>query len=214
MSQLEIDETVRPTAYELLAWGLTYPTASMVADLADWQAVLAETFAAVGLPAAGVGEALAALPQAEADRRQALQIEYTRLFINGVPHVLAPPYASAYANTGLLLGQPAEAALRTYREAGLVFAADTHELPDHIAATLEFMGYLGRQELAARHSGQLAMADQWLERQRNFLAQLLLPWTTTWQARVVEHDRTDFYAALARLVVAWLQTEANRLERI
>ncbi|MBE7470898.1 MAG: molecular chaperone TorD family protein [Anaerolineales bacterium] len=201
----------RALLYQALAWGLIYPTAERLAGLTEWQDSLATACTALGMSASDVETAVAKLPQSEAARLQMLQVEYTRLFINAVPHVLAPPYASAYNHLGLLLGQPAEAAVQAYRQAGLVFAPEAFDLPDHLAAELEFMFYLSREELAAHKAGDLTCAEELRERRRDFLTHHLLAWLPAWRARVVEADRTGFYATLAQLVETWLRADAAAL---
>ena len=52
------------------------------------------------------------------DLIEELQIEYTRLFINGVPHVVAPPYGSVYLDKSLQ-GLHVAKTLTYYREKGL-----------------------------------------------------------------------------------------------
>ena len=178
-----------------------------MAQTQAWQAALVEALETVGLSA---GEVAAALEALNGDL-QALQIEHTRLFINGVPHVLAPPYASVYADGGRLMGQPAERALRAYREAGLTISSASHALPDHLAVELEFMFHLGREELKATDHGDTARADQMRQRSIVFLNECLLPWVPAWRLRVEESARLAFYPALARLAEAWLRTDAQYL---
>lgn len=204
-------ELARPLAYQALAWSMIYPTAERLAQLPDWWASLAEVLNVLRLPTGEIETALARLPEAEPARLQALQVEYTRLFINAVPHVLAPPYASAYSPAGLLMGQPAAAALAAYRQAGLALSPEIVELPDHLAAELEFMFYLSREELAAQEANDQPQAALWRSRQREFLDHHLLTWLPAWQARVAEADRTGFYAALARLIQTWLKIDAAAL---
>lgn len=200
-------DLARPIIYRTLTTGLAYPTEEFMAQTQAWQAALVEALETVGLSA---GEVAAAVEALNGDL-QALQIEHTRLLINGVPHVLAPPYASVYADSGRLMGQPAECALRAYREAGLTISSASHALPDHLAVELEFMFYLGREELKATDHGDTARADQMRQRSIVFLNECLLPWVPAWRQRVEESARLAFYPALARLTEAWLRTDAQYL---
>ncbi|RUM39895.1 MAG: hypothetical protein DSY80_11230 [Desulfocapsa sp.] len=59
-----------------------------------------------------------------------LQVEYTRLFINGMPHVIAPPYGSVYMDKSLQ-GKFAGDTLAFYREKGFGMAENA-DLPDHL----------------------------------------------------------------------------------
>ena len=198
-------DLARPAIYQALVKGLAYPSEEFMAQA--WLAALAEALEIVSLPA---NEVATAWQDLNGDL-QALQIEHTRLFINGVPRVLAPPYASVYAEGGQLMGQPAERALRAYQEAGLTLSAAAHALPDHLAVELEFMAYLGRAALAAKEQGDTAQAELMRQRSAAFLNECLLPWAPAWRQRVEESARLAFYPALAGLVETWLKMDAQNL---
>jgi len=184
-----------------LARGFTYPDAGWVATLLDgqWPAALAGVLEPLDLAAEGVRQAIETLPEELEMALQALQVEYTYLFINAVPRVPAPPYASAYTAQGLLMGAPAEAALVAYRQAGLALAEDYHDLPDHIAAELEFLVWLGEQALAAQESGDEEQAGLRQAQQQAFLSQQVQPWLPAFCRRVKEAARLPFYRELACL---------------
>ncbi len=201
-------DLARAAAYQTLAWGFTYPTAERIEQLSDWLNALVEAFSELDLTTDAVVIALAALRE---KRLETLQVEHTRLFINAVPHVLAPPYASAYDGGGQLMGEPAAAALRAYQRAGLTLSAERRELPDHLATELEFMFFLISQELAARGSGNPAHARSLREQQEQFLAEQLLPWVPSWRKKVEPADRTRLYKTLAQLTESWLQSDAKYL---
>jgi len=185
-----------------LARGFTYPDAGWVATLLDgqWPEALAAVLEPLGLSAEGVRQAIETLPEELEMALQALQVEYTYLFINAVPHVPAPPYASAYTGQGLLMGEPAEAALVAYRQAGLALAEDYRDLPDHLAAELEFLAWLGEQALANQESGDEEQAGWYLAQQKAFLSQQMRPWLPAFCQRVEQAARLPFYRELARLV--------------
>ena len=140
-----------------------------------------------------------------------LRIEYTYLFINAIPHVPAPPYESAYTDRGLLMGEPVSEVLRTYREAGLTMSESYDALPDHVAAELEFMFYLVRQETVTSESTQLERADVWRERQRQFLSEHLLRWMPSFLERVTASARRPFYRLLGHLTKVILGSEKRYL---
>lgn len=129
-----------------------------------------------GLPVA-LADRLAATPRA------ALQAEYVRLFINAVPEVLCPPYASIYLH-GRLLGDAAAVVRGMYRRWGV----DTDELPDHFAAECAFLGCLlprAAEDPAARADGRELLHH-------------LHQWTPLFLARIEAHDSTGVYAAGAQ----------------
>lgn len=197
-----------------LARGFTYPDRDWVATLLDrqWPEALAGVLEPLGLSAEGMRQAIAALPQEEEAALRALQVEYTYLFINAVPRVPAPPYASAYTGQGLLMGEPAEAALVAYRQAGLTLAEGYRDLPDHVAAELEFLASLGEQALAAQESSE-ERAGQWLAQQQAFLNQQVRPWLPSFCRRVEAAARLPFYRELAHLTEPLLSVvpESSRI---
>lgn len=134
--------------------------------------------------------------------------EYTRLFINAVPHVVAPPYGSVYMEKdGLVFGKTTSEVLRFYHERGFTLKEDLADLPDHIAHKLEFMGILTDRE--ARVSGNEKV--QLEELQMAFLSHFLLPWVPTFCERVIEHSRSPFYRFLAELTSEFFNLERNYL---
>ncbi len=201
----------RSLAYQALSQGLLYPDATWLAGLPAWQETLAQALAPLGPDEQPLAAAWAALPADAAQAVQRLQVEHTRLFINAVPHVLAPPYASAYSGEGLLMGPPAEAAIQAYRQAGLAFTPDDHTLPDHLAAELEFMAFLCQEEETARANGDVTAAEVRRSQQQVFLSSQLLSWVPAWAQRAQQADRSGFYRALAALIVSWLEFDAHQL---
>jgi TorA maturation chaperone TorD len=191
-----------------LARGFTYPDAGWVATLVDgqWPAALAEVLAPLGLSADGVRQAIDALSADQAAALQALQVEYTYLFINALPHVPAPPYASAYSGQGLVMGEPAEAALRAYRQAVLTLAHHYLDLPDHLAAELEFLAWLGQQAVVAQEAGDEEQAQVRIAQQQAFLRDEVQPWVPEFCQRVHGAARIPFYRELAWLLEPLLST--------
>lgn len=142
-----------------------------------------------------------------------LEVEYTYLFINAVPHVPASPYESAYVGPGLLMGEPVSQVLRAYRDAGLAISDDYEALPDHIAAELEFMAYLIHQQAQAEQE-EPEEAATWRERQHRFLEEHLLRWGPLFLDEVASSARHDFYRHLAGLLEALLQAEEQRVKAL
>ena len=94
-----------------------------------------------------LGPAFAAVPADE------LLLDYTRLFL-GPNDILAKPYGSVWLSgeQPLMQGSTMEV-LDLYREGGFDLAEDFRELPDHIAAELEFLYLLIFRENQARQAG-------------------------------------------------------------
>ena len=121
-----------------------------------------------------------------ADQLDPLQLEYTRLFINAVPHVIAPPYGSVYLDSdGMLFGPSAEKTKNFYHEQGYDLTGP-NDIPDHLALELRFLGLLveeGKEEAAER-----------------FLEQCFRPWFSLFSVRVAREARHPFYRVLVQLI--------------
>ena len=102
------------------------------------------------------------------DLLEELQVEYTRLFITGVPHVAAPPYGSVYLQK-TLRGKYSDEILAYYRACGYSLAPGA-ELPDHLVNQLEFLAALAAE-------GNRTAEEE-------FLRRFFLPWFQTFAAAV------------------------------
>jgi len=134
--------------------------------------------------------------------------EYTRLFISGFPHVVAPPYGSIYLEKeGLVFGKTTSEVLRFYHEAGFTLKEDLKDLPDHIAHELEFMGILTGQEAQTSGTEKVKLEEV----QMNFLSCFILPWVPLLCDKIVEHSRSPFYRKLGNLTREFISLEKNYL---
>jgi putative dimethyl sulfoxide reductase chaperone len=113
-----------------------------------------------------------------------LQVEYTRLFINGVPHVVAPPYGSVYMDKALQ-GTFAGNTLAFYREKGFGMDEDA-DLPDHLIHELEFLSLLAEEKDFAG--------------EEEFLKKLFRPWYGIFQTRVTEGAHHPYYRVIVQLI--------------
>ena len=115
-----------------------------------------------------------------------LRTEYTRLFINAVPHVTVPPYASVYLDgSGILQGPTTERTRDFYREHGYDLASET-EPADHLALELDFLAALTGE-------GQV-------EAEEVFLRTLFRPWFTRFKERCMQEVRHPFYTVSIQLI--------------
>lgn len=197
----------RQSALRGLSRGFSYPDAAWVTTLlsGEWTGAFQEVLAPLGASAEELNKAVAALPGEPAKALLVLQVEYTRLFINAVPHVPAPPYASAYSAQGLLMSETVERALQAYQQAGLDLAENFSDLPDHIAAELEFLALLEERAAIAQEKGAREQAQEWDERKDAFLSRQLNPWLPEFGRRVKEAARLSFYPELVNLAGHVLQ---------
>lgn len=113
-----------------------------------------------------------------------LQVEYTRLFINGMPHVIAPPYGSVYIDKSLQ-GAFAGDTLAFYGKKGFGMDPDA-DLPDHLIHELEFLSLLAEEE------------D--FEGEEEFLKNLFRPWFKKFHPRVTEGAHHSFYGVVVQLI--------------
>jgi len=138
-----------------------------------------------------------------------LLVDYTRLFLGPVK-ALAQPYGSAWLEPdGGLMRDSTMALVGLYAEGGFEIADEFRDLPDHVAAELEFL-YLLRFRIAqARMAGDavaLAAADAL---RRRFLEQHLGAWIAPFSAAVKAGAQTDFYRALAALTERFVAGESQ-----
>lgn len=134
--------------------------------------------------------------------------EYTRLFIHAFPHVVAPPYGSIYLEKdGQGYGRTTSEVLRFYQERSFTLKEDLKDPPDHIAHELEFMGILADQEGQTSGSEKIKLE----EIQMDFFCRFILPWITSFCAKIVEHSLFPFYQYLGDLTREFIDFEKNYL---
>lgn len=113
-----------------------------------------------------------------------LQVEYTRLFINGVPHVPAPPYGSVYIDK-TLRGQYSDKVSSFYNAHGYRLKEGA-DLPDSLVHQLEFLSSLAR--------------DKNQKAEEEFLRRFFLPWFPNFAGRVKEEAEHPFYHIIISLI--------------
>jgi TorA maturation chaperone TorD len=114
------------------------------------------------------------------------QLEYTRLFINAVPHVIAPPYAAIYMDGDKTLqGKTTERTRDFYREHGFDLVSEA-EPADHIQFELEFLSCLFREEA-------FDSAD-------DFLTTLFRPWFERFLSKTLEEKGHPLYQVSVQLI--------------
>ena len=168
--------------YRFLAQSMRYPSPEWMQD--DYFSVL-ETFLA-GLGWDTEAQALRRSISKNFDWLEPLQVEHTRLFVNAIPSVIAPPYGSVYLSAdGMLYGPTAEKAKAFYREQGFDLVGEA-DIPDHLTFELEFLALLAEEGKS--------------EEEERFLAQHFRPWFPKFQARILQEGRHPFYGVLVNLI--------------
>lgn len=149
-----------------------------------------------------VGDAFAALSSED------LLVDYARLFLGPV-QALAQPYGSVWLGSDKALMQDSTmAVVALYAEGGFEIADEFRELPDHIAAELEFL-YLLRFKIAqARMAGDAAAFAAADGLRRRFLDRHLGAWIAPFSMAVKAGAQTDFYRVLAELTERFVGIES------
>lgn len=143
--------------------------------------------------------------------QETLLLDYTRLFL-GPTGALARPYGCVWlTGDGSLMQDSTVDVLELYREGGFELDEDFRELPDHIAAELEFLYLLiFRKNRAASHSGNGTGTSEDIDSIRSrFLAEHLGKWAGPFTAAVQAGAQSAFYRELADLTQRFVRAEAE-----
>ena len=129
---------------------------------------------------------------------ESLLVEYTRLFLGPVEAV-ARPYGSVWLTKEKTLMQARSLEVEAlYHEGGFELAEDFRELPDHVAAEIEFLYQLLYRENRARRDDDAALGGI-LALKRRFLAGHLGAWMPLFAGAIDRGTTSDYYRALAAL---------------
>lgn len=121
------------------------------------------------------------------------QVEYTRLFINAAPHLVAPPFGSVYLEGDQSLqGKSTEKTRDFYRQYGfdIINAA---EPADHISLELEFLSCLYRRQAA--------------DGAETFLHTLFFPWFYQFSQRITPELRHPFFEVSIQLITLFVKED-------
>lgn len=136
-----------------------------------------------------------------------LVVEYAKLFV-GPYELKASPYGSVYLDGGKrVMGESTMDVIKIYGEQGLSMDEDFKELPDHIAAELEFMYYLIFKEIEALERSEMERALYFIKTQEVFLDRFLRQWVTPFCEKIKEGTENKFYGALADCVNNFITNE-------
>jgi TorA maturation chaperone TorD len=175
--------------YGFLALTMRYPDPSFLTE--DFLDVFENLLASLDMT--GEQEEIRACRQQAGNLVDTLQVEYTRLFINGVPHIIAPPYGSFYLDGDhTLQGKSTRRARDFYRQYGYDIT-DTSELADHIRFELEFLAALTR--------------DNELEAEEQFLKTIFRPWFTSFYKRILDEKVHPYYLVSTKLIDLFTKEE-------
>jgi TorA maturation chaperone TorD len=141
-----------------------------------------------------------------AEEPESLLLDYTRLFL-GPAHIVAKPYGSAWLEgENTLMGNSTMAVQELYHEGGFEIDEEFRELPDHIAAELEFLYLLIYRENEGHRNGS-AEALKAVALKKRFLDEHLGLWIGPFTAAVKAGARSSFYRELAGLTDRFVEQE-------
>jgi TorA maturation chaperone TorD len=155
-----------------------------------------------GADARALGEAFVG------ERLNDLLIDYTRLFIGPVG-TLASPYGSAWL--GRDGASPVLPVLGLYEEGGFAVADDFLNLPDHVAAELEFLYLTIFRSAEATAACDIDALAKWEGLERHFLREHLGAWVGPFAGAIRDGAQTSFYRALADTAERFVTVERARL---
>ncbi|MFO7774061.1 MAG: molecular chaperone TorD family protein [Dehalococcoidia bacterium] len=213
-AEKRVTSLARAVVYRFLALCFSYPDMELL-KLFDGDSLgeCLDAWHVLGLDASGeMREVIAWLESTGPEvALSELQVEYTRLFVNAYPRIPAPPYSSVYLDEDRLVWGPSTAqAGRFYEEAGLCPSADFADIPDHIAAEMEFVSYLILEQHKTDQEGVTTSPDM-ATIENQFLADHFLKWAPLFLDRVVGNTGAIFYGGVARLALEFTKFEARRM---
>ena len=145
-----------------------------------------------------------------ADGPDTLLLDYARLFL-GPSQIIAKPYGSAWLEgEKTVMGDSTMAVLGLYHEGGFEVDDDFRELPDHIAAELEFLYLLIYRENHAHRASEPESPASVAALRTRFLNEHLGSWIAPFTAAVKAGARSDFYRELAELTDSFVKMEMGR----
>lgn len=143
---------------------------------------------------------------------QTLLVDYTRLFI-GPSQPMAMPYASFWLTDDQSQRHEATmAVLDFYERGGFDVSDDFRELPDHVAAELEFLYLLTFTQNQAQQAQIGASTDEVTATaalRRCFLEGHLGAWIGAFSSAMKSNAETAFYRELGEFTAGFVQMEAG-----
>ena len=144
-----------------------------------------------------------------AEGLESLLVDYTRLFLGPV-QMIARPYGSAWLQEdGRLMQDSTMAVMDLYGQGGFEMDETFRELPDHIAAELEFLYLLIFQENQACLRGDPGALSETIGLRQRFLDRHLGRWVGPFTAAVTAGALSGFYRQLAELTDRFVRMEAG-----
>jgi TorA maturation chaperone TorD len=97
-----------------------------------------------------------------------------------------------------------------YKAAGLDMSSNYTDLPDHIAAEMEFMQFLCAEESKFTREGKDAETKKVQTMERDFLNNHIEPWVSEFADCVLSKTNSPFYKLAASLLKTFTKNELNQ----
>ena len=172
-------------------------------------------FESMRIAAASVDSGLVPLAEAlgegfDAQPLEQLQVDYTRLFLNPTGAVAAP-YESVWlaGKDPMFVEQVTQSVLESYRQGGYDVDLSFRDLPDHVAAELEFLYTLIFREARAAASGKNGERAAAVDLRRRFVEKHIGRWIGPFAEALRGGGETALYRALADLTERFVRSEAG-----
>lgn len=144
---------------------------------------------------------------------QELLVDYTRLFLGPI-EAPARPYGSVWLEARQGLMQDSTRAVQElYAEGGFEMDEAFRDLPDHIAAELEFMYLLLFRQAEAQRNGDAQALVRFAGLQRRLLDEHLGRWAEPFTAAMSAGAQTALYCQLAGVTDAFVRLEKAAAHR-
>jgi TorA maturation chaperone TorD len=142
---------------------------------------------------------------------ESLLVDYTRLFL-GPTHALAQPYGSIWLDgPKIVMGESTVALLEIYEAGGFKIAEDFRELPDHIAAELEFLYLLIYRQNETHRIGEPEAVRANAALRERFLTEHLSRWVGPFAAAVSAGAQSTFYRSLSKITERFVAMEVDEI---
>lgn len=174
-------------------------------------------FESLHAAAAGLGAAMAADARRLGDSfaaadPQELLVDYTRLFLGPVD-ARARPYGAVWLEARQTLMQDSTGAVvALYAEGGFEVDEAFRDLPDHVAAELEFLYLLLFRQAEAVRNDDAQARERFARLQRRLLDEHLGRWVGPFAEAIGAGAQTEFYRELGRLTRAFVDGERAALQ--
>lgn len=146
-----------------------------------------------------------------AEGHKSLLVDYTRLFL-GPTGALARPYGSVWLDgPDTVMGDSTVAVMEIYEAGGFDIADDFREVPDHIAAELEFLYLLIYRENDAHRKNDPAALLCTATLRKRFLNEHLGRWVEPFATAVSAGAQSAFYRDLSKLTDRFVGMEADEI---